>query len=193
MTTHSGDVVDVLTDDHRQIEEWFQEYDRATTADDKQRLANNIVIELVRHMEVEEQFVYPRARQVIPGGDQIIDQAISQHSRAEKIMNQLDGKNPGDADFDALAHELMGVIREHFDEEVNRWFPQLRASLSAEETKKLAETVRNAKKVAPTRPHPAAPDRPPFNVLIGSGAAVVDRVRDFLSGRKVQQEAPRQE
>jgi hemerythrin superfamily protein len=186
MAIQNGDVVDVLMDDHRQVEEWFQEYDRATTVDDKQRLANNIVIELVRHGEVEEQFVYPRMRQVIPDGDRMIDMAVSQHSHSEEIMNRLDGKNPGDGDFDALVHELAGVIREHIGEEERISFPQFRKSLSSDEAKKLADTVRKAKKVAPTRPHPAAPDQPPFNVLLGPGAAVVDRARDFLSGRKVQ-------
>jgi hypothetical protein len=38
--------------------------------------------------------------------------------------------------------------------------------------------------MAPTHPHAAAPDKPPFNVMLGPGAALVDRVRDWLSGRR---------
>lgn len=40
-----------------------------------------------------------------------------------------------------------------------------------------------AKKPAPTRPHPAAPDKPPANKLLGPGAGLVDRARDMLTGR----------
>lgn len=186
-----GDVIDVLTQDHREVEQWFVEYDKlggggdhTATHEEKQRLVNNIIIELVRHAEAEEQFVYPRAKKVIPNGYHVIEQEISEHSEAEKIMNRLDGKSPADPEFDTLVHDLMRVIRAHVKEEEQGWFPQLRKASSAEDLAKLAERVEGAKLVAPTRPHPAAPDRPPFNVLAGAGAAVVDRARDLLTGRK---------
>lgn len=178
------DVVDVLTQDHREVEQWFQEYDRAMSAEEKQRLTNNIVIELVRHAEAEEQFVYPRAKKVLPNGEQLIEREISQHRQAEEIMNRLDGKSPGDPDFDNLMHELMGVVRTHFEEEQEGWFPQLRQNCSAEDLQQMAKRVQAAKAVAPTRPHPHAPDRPPFNILVGVGTGVVDRAHDLLTGRK---------
>lgn len=40
-----------------------------------------------------------------------------------------------------------------------------------------------AKKMAPTRPHPSAPDTPPGNKLLGPGVGLVDRARDLLTGR----------
>src|SRR3954467_8832763 len=41
-----------------------------------------------------------------------------------------------------------------------------------------------AKKTAPTRPHPSAPDKPPANKLLAPGGGLVDRVRHALSGRQ---------
>jgi hypothetical protein len=46
--------------------------------------------------------------------------------------------------------------------------------------------VRRAKKMAPTRPHPSAPDTPPANKLLAPGTGLVDRLRDALSGRGKQ-------
>jgi len=43
--------------------------------------------------------------------------------------------------------------------------------------------VQQAKKLAPTRPHPSAPDKPPLNKVLGPPVGLVDRVRDALSGR----------
>jgi hypothetical protein len=37
-----------------------------------------------------------------------------------------------------------------------------------------------AKKLAPTRPHPRAPDTPPGNLLSGTVAAVMDKGRDLM-------------
>ncbi|HUR08087.1 MAG TPA: hypothetical protein VM347_36465 [Nonomuraea sp.] len=43
--------------------------------------------------------------------------------------------------------------------------------------------VQAIKKIAPTRPHPSAPDTPPGNKLLGPATGLIDRLRDALSGR----------
>lgn len=43
--------------------------------------------------------------------------------------------------------------------------------------------MEQAKKLAPTRPHPSAPDHAPLNKLLGPGAGLVDRMREAMSGR----------
>ena len=55
--------------------------------------------------------------------------------------------------------------------------------MSRDELMTLGKELRAAKKVAPTRPHPNAPDSPPANMIVGGAAAVVDRARDAVSGR----------
>jgi hypothetical protein len=47
----------------------------------------------------------------------------------------------------------------------------------------LAEQFQQAKKTAPTRPHPAAPDKPPANRIMDPGAGLIDRLRDALASR----------
>jgi hypothetical protein len=47
----------------------------------------------------------------------------------------------------------------------------------------MAQKVQSAKKLAPTRPHPAAPNNQVFHKLVGPGVGLVDRLRDKLSGR----------
>ena len=52
-----------------------------------------------------------------------------------------------------------------------------------EDLRELGRKVERAKKLAPTRPHPNAPDEPPWNKILAPGAGLVDRVRDALTGR----------
>jgi hypothetical protein len=40
--------------------------------------------------------------------------------------------------------------------------------------------MEEAKKAAPTRPHPRQPDEPPGNVIAGAVAGVVDKARDAV-------------
>ena len=43
--------------------------------------------------------------------------------------------------------------------------------------------METAKKLAPTRPHPGAPNSALFHKLVGPGVGLVDRLRDHITGR----------
>jgi hemerythrin superfamily protein len=181
-----ADVIELLEHDHREVEQMFAEYEKATTKEEKETLRDRIIIELVRHSEAEEVAVYPTIREVIENGDQIIEHEIDEHSQAERVMKELDGMSADDPQFGVLMQQLMTAIKEHVAEEENDVFPQFRTKVDADKLEKLGKTVEGLKKIVPTHPHPMAPDHPPFNALLGPGAGLVDRLRDMLSGRAKQ-------
>ncbi len=178
-----ADVIELLEHDHREVEQMFTEYEQAATPEDKRAIVDNIIIELVRHSEAEEQAVYPMIRSHIDNGDAIVEHEIDEHSQAERLMKSLEGMDPNNPEFGVLMGQLMTAIKEHVAEEENVVFPQFRQTVSPEELDKLGKTVQALKKIVPTHPHPMAPDHPPFNALLAPGTALVDRVRDLLSGR----------
>ncbi|MDQ1686311.1 MAG: hypothetical protein QOC82_3048 [Frankiaceae bacterium] len=180
------DVIELLEHDHREVEQMFTEYEQATDPQERRTIADKIIIELVRHSEAEEQAVYPMIRNQIENGDTIVEHEIDEHSQAERLMKELDGMDPNLPEFGVLMQQLMTAIREHVEEEENVVFPQFRQTVSPEELDKLGKTVEALKKIVPTHPHPKAPDHPPFNALLAPGTALVDRVRDMLSGRGQQ-------
>ncbi|TDC31607.1 hemerythrin domain-containing protein [Micromonospora sp. KC213] len=178
------DVVDVLTADHREVEAIFVELEsRQGTPKRRRQLADVVIAELVRHSVAEEAYVYPAARKALPDGDRIAEHEISEHAEAERTMKELESLDPSDSRFDELLAKLTRTIRHHVQDEESDLFPRLRAAVAREELVELAGKVTAAKKVAPTRPHPAAPDHPPANKLLAPGAGLVDRMRDALSGR----------
>lgn len=181
---HGGDVINELITDHREVEEIFAQIE-ALPAGDKRRknLADQATIELVRHSVAEEMYLYPAVRRWVPDGDAIADREIQDHAEAERTMKDLEGCSPDEARFDELMGRLMREIREHVTDEEQNLFPQLRQATTPEDLEELGEKVRTAKKTAPTRPHPTAPDTPPANKLLAPGAGMVDRIRDALSGR----------
>ncbi|MGB2568921.1 hemerythrin domain-containing protein [Micromonospora citrea] len=182
-TTHQ-DVVDVLMADHREVEAIFVELEtRQGTPERRRQLADVVIAELVRHSVAEEAYVYPAARKALPDGDQIADHEITEHADAERTMKELESLDPSDARFDELLAHLTSTIRHHVQEEESDLFPRLRAAVAQEELVELAGKVQAAKKSAPTRPHPTAPDHPPANKLLAPGTGLVDRMRDALSGR----------
>ena len=178
-------VIDILVRDHREVEDLFTEFERlAPDAHDRRKtISEQVVIELVRHAVAEEMYVYPAIREHLPNGAELAEQEISEHSEAEVTMKRIEKHKHDDPRLDTEMRELMRVIRHHVSEEEGDVFPRLAAALGRAELEKLGQQVEAAKKVVPTRPHPLAPDHPPFNKLLGPGQGLVDRVRDALTGR----------
>ena len=183
MADDQRDVVEVLTHDHREVEEMFGELTGTADPDERRRIIDDITIELVRHAVAEEMYLYPAVRHRVPDGDAIADKEISEHSEIEQALKDLENVAATDADFNTVTRRLIDDVLEHVRDEENTLFPLLAAHASKEDLLKLGEQVQTAKKVAPTRPHPSAPDRPPLNKLLAPGTGLVDRIRDHLSGR----------
>ncbi|MDQ3764464.1 MAG: hemerythrin domain-containing protein [Actinomycetota bacterium] len=176
-------LISAITSDHRAVEAVFAELQSGTGSPQHRRdLADHVIAELVRHSVGEEQYVYPEIRRKL--GDEAADHELEEHAEAEKVMNALDGVDPTDANFDTLVDQLINTIRHHVREEENEALPKLVAACTPEELDHIAEQFENTKKTAPTRPHPAAPDKPPANRLLGPGAGLIDRLKDALTGRK---------
>jgi hemerythrin superfamily protein len=181
---HGGNVIDELMTDHREVEELFGRIAALPSGDkDRKVYADQATIELVRHSVAEEEYLYPAVREHIADGDALADKEIEDHSRAEQLMKDLEGCDAEHPDFDRIMGMLVNEIRSHVADEEENLFPRLRAACSAETLDDLGDKVRQAKKMAPTRPHPSAPDKPPANKLLAPGAGLVDRMRDALTGR----------
>lgn len=181
---HGGNVIAELTTDHREVDELFAEIEKQPVGDDRRRkLADELTIELVRHSVAEEMHLYPAVRRFVDDGDDMADKELSDHAKVEQHLKELEGLPADDPQFDHLVAKLKLEVSEHVRDEEGRLFPLLAAACSPAALDELGEKVRAAKKTAPTRPHPSAPDTPPGNKILGPGAGLVDRARDLLSGR----------
>ncbi|MGW0994297.1 hemerythrin domain-containing protein [Streptomyces sp. NPDC002520] len=180
---HGGNVLEELMTDHREVEEIFGRIQAVTGGQELRDLVDEVTIELVRHSVAEEQYVYPMVREQIEGGDRLADKEIADHHRVEKLLKQLESTDADGPQMSPLLQELMDEVSAHVQDEENNLFPMLRQVCSSKALDELGDKVRRAKAMAPTRPHPSAPDTPPANKLLAPGAGLVDRARDFVTGR----------
>lgn len=181
---HGGNVINELTQDHREVDSLFAQIQAHTAADQHRRdLVDQLTIELVRHAIAEEQHLYPTVRRYVDDGDDMADKEIADHAEVERLLKELEGCEPGDERFDMLLARLRSAVTEHVKDEEERLFPLLEEVCSAQALEELGQRVRSAKEKAPTRPHPSAPDTPPADKILAPGVGMVDRVRDMLAGR----------
>jgi hemerythrin superfamily protein len=177
------DVVDVLTSDHREVTDLIGQIWAERDTERRRDLADIVISQLVRHSVAEEMFVYPAMKEHLPDGEGAVEHDISEHKELESTMKELEGVDGGDQRFDELVRRLESILRDHVTDEESEQFPQLRARVPREQLVALAGKVEATKKIAPTRPHPSAPNAALFHKLVGPGVGFVDRLRDKLSGR----------
>ena len=187
MTSQQQDVIDVLTHDHREVERMFAELESLHGQETEQArarrkdLTDQVTIELVRHSVAEEADVYPAVKKKVSESE--AEHAKEEHAEAERTMKRLERLQPEDPDFEVELATLMREVREHVAEEEGEIFPHMRQIFSAEELVELGEKVESTKKMAPTRPHPSAPDEPPGDKILGPVTGLLDRMRDAVTHR----------
>ncbi|MFB7178538.1 hemerythrin domain-containing protein [Streptomyces sp. NPDC056257] len=180
---HGGDVVRELTFDHDEVKEYFGQLRTATDGKRRRELADLLTIELVRHSVAEEEYLYPAIREHLDGGDRIADKEIADHARAEELLKELEQLDPEAPEFAGRVEELRTEVLAHIKDEEENLFPALRHNCRQSELDRLGDSIRRAKKLAPTRPHPGSPSTPPANKLLAPGIGLVDRARDLVTGR----------
>ena len=176
------DAVTLLRNDHKTVEALFKKFEKAgpNAHKTKQDLVEKVVEELSIHAAIEEQVLYPAARKAMPDASEQVLEALEEHHIVKWVLSELDGMDPQDERFDAKVTVLKELVLHHAKEEERDLFPKIRKALTPADLRDLGEQMEGAKQMAPTRPHPRAPDEPPGNVVAGAAAAVVDRGRDLV-------------
>ncbi len=179
------DAIAVLKQDHREVEALFKKFERAGDGalQQKRKLVDEMIAELSRHASIEEQLLYPWARDYIEGADDEVLEALEEHHVVKWLLWELEDLAPGDERFDAKVTVMMENVRHHVKEEESELFSDLRDVGTRAELLDLGDALLAAKRRAPTRPHPRGADTPPGNVMTAPIASALDHAREV--GRDV--------
>jgi hypothetical protein len=88
--------------------------------------------------------------------------------------------SPSDVHFIPTLRELMEDLSTHIKEEEVHDLPKLEGSLSEEDSQSLAKSFGRTKMFVPSRSHPSAPDKPPFETVAGLLTAPIDHLADLF-------------
>jgi len=187
-----SDVFQVLKKDHDEVKAMLaelQEGPRASTGATAEQLAfrkrsvDAVIIEESKHEAAEQMYFWPAVKQLGPDGQRIAEAGLEQEAEADPVLAELDKLQPDDEGFEERLIAFTAAARAHITyEEAHAW-PLLRATISADEAQALGDQITQAKKLAPTRPHPHVPAQPGAVKSAGPVAGVADRLRDAVTGR----------
>jgi hemerythrin superfamily protein len=113
------DAVTLLKNDHREVEQWFEQFEKTRSDDRKATLAQKICQALTVHAQIEEEIFYPAFIEATEEED-LHHEAIVEHDGAKKLIAQIEGSSPSDDYFDARVTVLSEMIKHHVKEEEQR-------------------------------------------------------------------------
>ena len=113
------DAISLLKADHRQVEGWFEQFEKARSDDRKRDLATRICNALRVHTAIEEEIFYPAFYEATQEED-LHHEAIVEHDGAKKLIAEIESSGPDDEFYDARVSVLSEMIKHHVKEEEQR-------------------------------------------------------------------------
>jgi hypothetical protein len=194
-------ISDAIKQDHRELEEYYNNILNAKDHDQQTRWQNQFVWELARHSLAEELVVYPAMEKHVKGGKEMADKDRAEHQvvrdnpdinlvynithvllceQVKNKLNEFQQMSASDSNFIPKIKSLWADLEQHIKEEESHDLPSLDSALATEDSQSMAASFERTKKFVPTRSHPSAPNKPPFETVVGLMTAPIDKLADML-------------
>jgi hypothetical protein len=118
MTEKAKDAIALLKNDHRTVEELFEKFEKASGEGRKQKLAEEICLELSVHAEIEEEIFYPACEGKVD--EDLLKESYVEHDGAKLLIAEIMSGGAGDEFYDAKVKVLQEEIEHHVEEEERR-------------------------------------------------------------------------
>lgn len=174
-------VSEAITSDHRDLDTYFENIMAAPDQDTATRWQNQYVWELARHSIGEELVVYPAFEKYLgEKGKEMADKDRAEHNTLKVQLKEFQNLSSTDPSFSRTLNDLHKDLQQHIKEEENHDLPALEKALTGDDTATMASSFERTKMFVPSRSHPSAPDKPPFETVAGLLAAPIDRLMDLF-------------
>lgn len=112
------DAIALLKADHREVEELFEKFEKASGEGRKKKIAEQICLELTVHAQIEEEIFYPACEGKVE--KDLIEEAYVEHDSAKVLIAEIESGGPDDSFYEAKVKVLSEQIEHHVEEEEKR-------------------------------------------------------------------------
>lgn len=126
-----------------------------------------------------DQQVYPFLKAKGAAGASLVNNALEEHTQMKRDLHDLDKMNYSDAGFDTKFQQVVTDTLTHVEGEESELLPTLEKLATPAELMDLSKQFIHVKSMAPSRPHPDAPNEPPQNKIANTATVPLDAARDM--------------
>jgi len=126
------DAITLLKDDHKKVKEMFREFEAAgdRAYKTKQRIAEQVFMELEVHSKIEEEIFYPAVREKAgKEGKELVAEGFEEHHVVDVLIGELKALDPEAEEYDAKFKVLTENVEHHIEEEEQEMMPEAKEAL----------------------------------------------------------------
>lgn len=112
------DAIALLKQDHRAVEDLFAKFETAGGDGRKQKLAEQICLDLSVHAKIEEEIFYPACDGKVD--EDLLKEGYVEHDGAKLLIAEILAGEPNDEFYDAKVTVLQEQVEHHVQEEEKR-------------------------------------------------------------------------
>ncbi|HVJ20778.1 MAG TPA: hemerythrin domain-containing protein [Polyangiaceae bacterium] len=117
------DAIELLKQQHREVESLFEEIENADDDDEKLELVQDLANSFAAHGTIEERIFYPAAYR--DSTKEVLNEAVEEHLSAKRLFADILALKAGDT-LDAKLKVVKEQIEHHVKEEEYELFPKVR-------------------------------------------------------------------
>lgn len=133
------DAIQLLTEQHREVEQLFSKFEKTKQADEQEELFVQIADKLAVHARIEEQYFYPAV--TAKKTEDMVLEAFVEHTSIKRLLADLLDTEADDPKFEAQMKVLKEQIEHHVEEEEGELFPAAKKVLDKEELVAIAQEM----------------------------------------------------
>lgn len=112
------DAIALLKQDHREVEDLFARFEKASGDAQKRELAERICLELSVHTKIEEEIFYPACEGKVE--EDLLKESYVEHDGAKMLVAEIIAGSPEDGFYDSKVKVLQEQVEHHVEEEEKR-------------------------------------------------------------------------
>jgi hemerythrin superfamily protein len=134
------DATKFLTQQHDQVKQWFKECESLGDGEFKRRseIVEQITQTLRCHTQVEEELVYPPAKDV---DSETVLEAFEEHHMVKILLEEIEKTQPSNERYVAKLNVLQEMVEHHIREEEGTLFMELRENWGVDKLNDLGMKV----------------------------------------------------
>jgi hypothetical protein len=175
-----GDVIRILLEQHVRIRELFADV-RSAMGGHKRQAFDELRALLAVHETAEEMVLRPVSADA--AGEAVVHARTKEEREATTVLKDLERMDVASDLFSRKLAALEAMVHRHAESEETEEFPQVLARCDADTRQSMGTALKGAEAIAPTHAHPSTVgESAAAHMVVGPFIALVDRVRDALSG-----------
>lgn len=135
------DAIEFLTDQHRETEDLFEQFEQSDDKRKRGEIAKEIIQDLKLHTQLEEEIFYPAVRDALSQMEDEIKEDLEEHHAVDLLLQELESMDPGDDRFAAKMTVVKEQVEHHVEEEEESLFPSASQEMGEERLQELGKQL----------------------------------------------------